>query len=62
MYCPKERNFKYKNIERSKVNGQSFPEGSEVKNLPGKAEDVGSTPDLDDPTCGRAVRAVCHSY
>ena len=62
MYCPQERNPKYKNIDRWKVNGQSFPDGLEVKNLPGKAEDIGSIPDLEDPTCGRAVRSMCHGY
>lgn len=62
LYCSKERKFKYKNIDRSKVNGQSFPDGSEAKNPPGKAKDIGSAPDLEDPTRGGAARSMRHGY
>lgn len=62
LYCSKKRKFKYKNIDRSKVNGQSFPDGSEAKNPPGKAKDIGSAPDLEDPTRGGAARSMRHGY
>ena len=37
------------------------PEGPVVKNPPCNAEDAGSIPGAEDPTCSGAAKAMCHS-
>ena len=41
---------------------EGFPGGAVVENLPANAEDMGSNPGLEDPTCHGATRPVSHNY
>ena len=41
---------------------QDVPGGPVVKNPPANAGDMGSIPDLEDPTCHEAAEAECHNY
>ena len=39
-----------------------FPGGAVVENPPDNAGDTDLSPALEDPTCRRATKPVCHNY
>ena len=53
---PWEKRYRFKMIS------EGFPGGAVVENLPANAEDMGSNPGLEDPTCHGATRPVSHNY
>ena len=48
--------------KKKKKSMRGFPGGSVVKNPAARAGDIGSVPDLADPTCCKATTPVHHSY
>ena len=39
-----------------------FPSGTAKKNLPANAGNTGLIAGLEDPTCLRATKPMCHNY
>ena len=57
--CEPVRLNAWNNVCRNVLQG--FPGGSVVKNLPTNAGDLGSIPDLEDPTCQGATKPESHN-